>query len=84
MTSEGTTSGRTHNNALVWWNSFMAFLTFTASATVLGNVVGEKVAAVYLMIVGGLQASTAAYVASQRPLPESVVTTTKTTETKPL
>lgn len=56
------------NNGLVWWNAFMAFLTFTASATVLGDVVGDRVAAVYLMIVGGLQAGTAAYVASAKPV----------------
>ena len=77
-------TARTHRNALVWWQSLMAFLTFTASATVLGDVVGEKTAAVYLMVVGGLQAATAAFVAAQRPLPESVITQTRVTETKPL
>lgn len=66
-------NSRTHNNALAWWNSFMAFLTFTASATVLGDVVTQKTAAVYLMVVGGLQAATAAYVAATRPLPEAMI-----------
>jgi hypothetical protein len=63
------------NNGLVWWQSAMAFLTFTASATVLANVVGDNVAAVYLMIVGGLQAATGAYVAGAKPVATEAVVT---------
>lgn len=59
---------RKSNNGLVWWNSVMAFLTWVASSTVMADVVTKTQAAVFLMIVGGLQAATAAYVAGTKPI----------------
>lgn len=65
---------RFNRNGLVWWQSIMAGLTFVSASLVQSDVLPEKASGVFLMVVGGLQAATAAFVAGTRPLPELVAT----------
>lgn len=56
------------NNGLVWWNSMLAFLSYVSAAGVLSDVVGPKVGALMLVIIGGLSQATGVYVAAAKPV----------------
>lgn len=58
----------TTNNGLVWWQSIMAALSFMASASVLSDLLPSRAGAGFLVMVGALQAGTAAYVAGTKPV----------------
>lgn len=62
------------NNFLIFWLSGMAFLSNVAGAATLANVLPERVVAFVVIINGGLQAATAAYVAAAKPVKSPVVT----------
>lgn len=64
------------NNRLVLWQSAMAGLAYIAGAGVIGEVIPTKWAALLFALVGGLQTTTAAYVAGMKPVqtPVQVVT----------
>lgn len=56
------------NNGLVWWNSVLAFVSYVSAAGVLSDVVGPKIGALMLVIVGGLTQATGVYVAAAKPV----------------
>lgn len=46
----------------------LAFLSYVSAAGVLSNVVGAKIGALMLVIVGGLTQATGVYVAAAKPV----------------
>lgn len=56
------------NNGLVWWNAMLAFLSYVSAAGVLSDVIGPKVSALMLVIIGGLTQATSVYVAAAKPV----------------
>lgn len=62
------------NNGLVWWLGVQAGLSNMAAAASMGGVLPEKWASMFLWVVGGLNAFTAAYVAAREPIKTPVVT----------
>lgn len=64
------------NNRLVAWLAIMAGLSYMASAGALTDILPAKWAAAVFVLVGGLNAGTAAYVAGVKPVqtPVQVVT----------
>lgn len=73
QTSSGTPRS---NNRLVTWLATMAGLSYVASAGALTDILPPKWAAGVFVLVGGLNAATAAYVAGVKPVetPVQVIT----------
>lgn len=69
------------NNKLVVWQSAIAGLSYVAGGITAVDVVPTRWAALFFILVGGMQAATAAYVASAKPVqtPVEVVTVDVTT-----
>lgn len=64
------------NSRLVAWQAAMAGLSYVAGAGALTDILPAKWSALFFVVIGGLQAGTAAYVAGVRPVetPVQVVT----------
>jgi hypothetical protein len=64
------------NNTLVVWQSIIAGLSYVGAAGALTDILPASWAGLFFVIVGGMQAGTAAYVAGMRPIqtPVQVVT----------
>lgn len=66
---------RVVGRGLIWWSAVMAALSYIAGAVTLSDVLGEKYAALFFMVVGALNSGTAVYVAmasSPGPSPPAV------------
>jgi hypothetical protein len=60
---------RVVGRGLIWWSAVMAALSYIAGTLTLSDLVGDRYAAVFFLIVGALNTGTAVYVGTAHAPP---------------